>query len=214
MLSLRRRNLPSDTVCLQEGLQVAVLDAVVSSGCLGSPQLALLDPLQDSVGLDGAEFRRLAGREVLRFVVGHWRHPEFMVFILRMNYNPSNAIFVIDISQCGSQNRERPQKGRTLRIEKDRTMRSIVAKLFIGMAITAIGMFGADSSLGTWKYNAAKSKTTSTNPIKSQTDVREATPDGGVKVTRTGQLADGTPVNYSFTYKYDGKEYPVTGATV
>jgi len=43
--------------------------------------------------------------------------------------------------------------------------------------------------------------------------VREATPDGGVTVTRTGQLADGTSVNYSYTYKYDGKEYPVTGAS-
>jgi hypothetical protein len=91
-------------------------------------------------------------------------------------------------------------------------MRSIVAKLFIGVAITAIGMFGADSMLGTWKYNAAKSKTTITNPIKSLTSVLEATPDGGVRMTRSGQLADGTPVNYSFTFKYDGKEYPVTGA--
>jgi hypothetical protein len=90
-------------------------------------------------------------------------------------------------------------------------MRNIAAKLVIGVAITAIGMFGADSTVGTWKYNAAKSKTTSTNPIKSQTDVREATPDGGAKVTRTGQLTDGTPSNYSFAYKYDGKESPVTG---
>ena len=90
-------------------------------------------------------------------------------------------------------------------------MRSIAAKLFIGMVIAAIGMFGADSTLGTWKFNAAKSKSTSTNPIKSQTDVREATPDGGVKVTRTGQLRDGTPSNYSYTYKYDGKACPVTG---
>jgi hypothetical protein len=93
-------------------------------------------------------------------------------------------------------------------------MRSTTAKLVIGMAITAIGVFGADSMLGTWKYNAAKSKTTSTstNPIKSLTSVLEATPDGGAKMTRTGQLADGTPVNYSFTFKYDGKAYPVTGA--
>ena len=91
-------------------------------------------------------------------------------------------------------------------------MRSITAKLLIVMAIPAIAAFGADLSVGTWKYNAAKSKTTSANPTKSQTDVREATPDGGVKITRTGELADGTPANYSFTYKYDGKEYPVTGA--
>src|SRR5450756_410304 len=70
-------------------------------------------------------------------------------------------------------------------------MRSMVAKMAIGVAITAIGMFGADSSAGTWKFNAAKSKTTAANPIKSQTDVREATPDGGGKVTRTGEMADG-----------------------
>ena len=89
-------------------------------------------------------------------------------------------------------------------------MRRIVAKLFVGLAITAIGMFGADSSLGTWNMNVAKSKTTSTNPVKSRTEVWEATPDGGVKVTRTGQLADGADSSGSFTAKYDGKEYPVT----
>ncbi len=90
-------------------------------------------------------------------------------------------------------------------------MRSIAAKLFVGMALTAIGMFGADSTLGTWKFNAAKSKTAAGFQIKQQTDVRVATPDGSVKVTRTGQMADGTAVNFSFTYKYDGKKYPVTG---
>jgi len=91
-------------------------------------------------------------------------------------------------------------------------MRRIVARLVIGVAITAIGMFAADSSVGTWKLNVAKSKITGNYPIKSQTDVREATPDGGVKVTRTGQWADGTPNKGSYTYKYDGKEYPATDA--
>jgi hypothetical protein len=91
-------------------------------------------------------------------------------------------------------------------------MRSVAVKLFIVMAITTIGAFGADNSVGTWKLNVAKSKYTGANPIKSQTDVREATPDGGVKITRTGQLENGTPSNYSYAYKYDGKEHPVTGA--
>lgn len=90
-------------------------------------------------------------------------------------------------------------------------MRSIAAKLVIGLAITAIGLFGADSSLGTWKFNAAKSKSTATNPLKSRTDIYEATPDGGVKVTSTQQRKDGTSNSYSYTFKYDGKEYPVTG---
>jgi hypothetical protein len=92
-------------------------------------------------------------------------------------------------------------------------MRNILAKVFIGMAITSIAMFGADNSIGTWKRNIEKSKSTppATNPITSLTVVYEAV-DGGVKVTATGQVKDGTAINYSSTDKYDGKEYPATGA--
>ena len=88
-------------------------------------------------------------------------------------------------------------------------MQKIVTTLVVGMAITAIGAFAAVSSVATWKFNAAKSKSTSTNPIKSQTDVRETTPDGGVKVTRTGQFTDGTPNAGTYSYNYDGKESSV-----
>jgi hypothetical protein len=93
-------------------------------------------------------------------------------------------------------------------------MKKIAAKLsmlWMGLAITAAVVFAADSTVGTWKLNAAKSQFTGSFVVKSQTDVREATPDGGVKVTREGQLGDGTPVRGSFSYKYDGKEYPATG---
>ncbi len=87
------------------------------------------------------------------------------------------------------------------------------AQLVVVMAITAIAMFGADSEIGTWKLNVAKSKSISMNPLKSRTDVYEATPDGGVKLTRTDERADGASVTYSYSFKYDGREYPVTGAT-
>ena len=90
-------------------------------------------------------------------------------------------------------------------------MRRAVAKLVIGMAITAIGMFGADCSLGTWKLDPTKSKSASANPIQSRTEIWEVTPDNGVKITRTEQRADGTAVTFSYAYKYDGKEYPATG---
>jgi len=92
-------------------------------------------------------------------------------------------------------------------------MRNVVLKVFIGMAITSIGMFGADSLVGTWKRNIAQSKDTppNTNPIKGLTSVNEAS-DGGIKMTVTGELQNGTPINSSYTVKYDGKEYPVTGA--
>jgi len=90
-------------------------------------------------------------------------------------------------------------------------MRRIAGTLLIGLAIMVTGMFAADSSVGTWKLNPAKSKSTSSSPLKSRTDVREATPEGGIKLTRTEQSASGVSSDSTFTYKYDGREYPATG---
>jgi len=81
----------------------------------------------------------------------------------------------------------------------------------VGVAITAIGAFAADNSLGTWKLNMEKSKFSPSAPVKNLTTTREAS-DGGLKATTTGEQADGTAINASFTAKYDGKEYPTTGA--
>ena len=91
-------------------------------------------------------------------------------------------------------------------------MRNFFLKVFVVVAITAAGMFGADNSIGTWKLNAAKSKSTGTNALKTRTEAYEVMSDGLVKITRSDQRADGTSLNYSFTFRYDGKEYPVTGA--
>jgi hypothetical protein len=92
-------------------------------------------------------------------------------------------------------------------------MQKILAKLFFGTlitSITAIGALAADNSLGTWKLNMEKSKFSPSAPVKSLTQTREAS-DGGVKVTTTGEQADGTPINASYTAKYDGTETSVTG---
>jgi hypothetical protein len=93
-------------------------------------------------------------------------------------------------------------------------MRSLAAKLVIGLAITSIGMFAADdNSIGNWKRNVAESKATPAvaNPITSLTIVNEAA-DGGIKTTVTGERQDGTAINSGGTIKYDAKDYPVTGA--
>jgi hypothetical protein len=90
-------------------------------------------------------------------------------------------------------------------------MRHILAKLAMGTALTVLGMAGADNTLGTWKCNVDKTKSSGAPTLKSLTTVREAS-DGGVKVTSTGESMDGTAINSSYTAKYDGKEYPVTGA--
>lgn len=91
-------------------------------------------------------------------------------------------------------------------------MQRIATKLVVGLAITAIGLFASDIMIGTWKFNAAKSRSTSTNQVKSRTEIWEATLDGGVKVTRSEEWVDGSTINASYAFKYDGKEYPVTGA--
>jgi len=76
----------------------------------------------------------------------------------------------------------------------------------------AVAGFGGDNSLGTWKLNVAKTEYTPPPlPVKSLTTIREAS-DGGVKVTSTGERADGTAIKSSYTAKYDGKDNPVTGA--
>ena len=75
----------------------------------------------------------------------------------------------------------------------------------------ASAAFSADNSLGTWKLNMEKSKFSPAAPVKSLTSIREAS-DGGVKVTTTGEQADGTAINASYSAKYDGNESPVTGA--
>ena len=90
-------------------------------------------------------------------------------------------------------------------------MRTILTKALIALAITTVAAFGADNTLGTWKLDVAKSKyTPAPMPIKSLTVTREAS-DGGVKVTITGEQADGTAINATYTAKYDGTPVSVTG---
>lgn len=80
-----------------------------------------------------------------------------------------------------------------------------IVAFFAGIAVC----LGADSNMGTWKLNEAKSKL---NPAatKNHTVVYEAAGDS-VKVTVDGVGSDGKPVHSEWTGKYDGKDYPATG---
>ena len=90
-------------------------------------------------------------------------------------------------------------------------MRNVFARVSLFAVLTALGMAGADNTIGTWKLNMEKSKVmVGPTAIKSLTTTREAV-EGGVKLTATGTRADGA-LNSSYTAKYDGKSYPVTGA--
>lgn len=85
-------------------------------------------------------------------------------------------------------------------------------KAIMGMAITAIGMLGADISVGVWKRNIVDTKYASPNPnpITNLIMVREPVP-GGLKITSKGHRLDGTPINYTVTVRYDGEDYRVSG---
>jgi len=75
------------------------------------------------------------------------------------------------------------------------------------MGAVALMASPADNTLGTWKYVPEKSNGRN---IASLTQTRENV-DGGVKVTVTGESADGHSINSVWVGKYDGK--PVKIAT-
>lgn len=90
-------------------------------------------------------------------------------------------------------------------------MRKQLIHLSVILAMASLAAFGADNSTGTWKLNIEKSKyTPAPMPVKSLTVTREAT-EGGVKQTTSGERADGTAINATYTAKYDGKDVQVTG---
>src|ERR1039458_6500244 len=90
-------------------------------------------------------------------------------------------------------------------------MRTILTQALIALAITTVAAFGADNTLGTWKLDVAQSKyTPAPFPLKSLTVTREAS-DGGVKVTITGEQADGTAINATYTTKRGGEGVQVRG---
>ena len=86
---------------------------------------------------------------------------------------------------------------------------------FLVGAVLALGVgsaaLAADSIDGTWKLNVAKSKFTPGPAPKSQTRTYKETADG-TSLTFTGVAADGSAVSGQSTFKYDGKDYTMTGS--
>lgn len=82
--------------------------------------------------------------------------------------------------------------------------------LAVGSASVASAATAADPAVGTWKLNLEKSKFNPGPAFKSQTRSYEATADG-LKLTFSGVAADGSTVSGESTFKYDGKDYPISG---
>jgi hypothetical protein len=87
--------------------------------------------------------------------------------------------------------------------------RHLVIPVVAALVMSAT-LLAANTSVGTWKYNAAKSKFNPGPGYKSRTVKIE--PHGeGIKVSVDGVSGDGRKHSYSYTAQYDGKDYPVTG---
>jgi hypothetical protein len=69
----------------------------------------------------------------------------------------------------------------------------------------------ADPVVGTWTLNLAKSKFSPGPAPKSQTRTYAATADG-LDMTVTGTNADGSAVSQKSSFKYDGKDYAISGS--
>jgi hypothetical protein len=68
-----------------------------------------------------------------------------------------------------------------------------------------------DPVVGTWTLNLAKSKFPPGAAPQSQTRVYTQSADG-TSLNATGVSADGSAISQKSTFKYDGKDYPFSGA--
>lgn len=93
-------------------------------------------------------------------------------------------------------------------------MKTLIGTLALGallaLSSVAIAADASDSVVGTWQLNTAKSTGNAPMP-KSETRMYTAAP-GGVALTWKRVGADGKDSTVKTTFKYDGKDYPVTGS--
>ena len=93
-----------------------------------------------------------------------------------------------------------------------------ISTLVIGalLAVTAGTTFAAGMSAhsidGTWTMNAEKSKFSGPG-FKSQTRTYSEAADGAITMAFKGVASDGSAVSGGSTFKYDGKDYPITGSS-
>jgi hypothetical protein len=81
----------------------------------------------------------------------------------------------------------------------------------LGILVLGWSLWAASPIVGTWKLDVAKSKYSPGPAPKSATITYEETADG---IKRTGETidAEGKATSFTYTAKYDGKDYPITGS--
>jgi hypothetical protein len=87
----------------------------------------------------------------------------------------------------------------------------VATVLSVATGSAAIAASHPDPAIGTWVLNLDKSKFSPGSAPKSATRTYAQTADG-ILLTFSGVAADGTAISGQSTFKYDGKDYPITGA--
>jgi hypothetical protein len=87
-------------------------------------------------------------------------------------------------------------------------MRTMIVALSFFVA-ASIASFAADSNVGTWKLNDAKSKIPA--GMSKNTSVVYTAEGDSYKAVVDGVDGSGKPTHNEWTGKFDGKDYPVTG---
>jgi hypothetical protein len=89
---------------------------------------------------------------------------------------------------------------------------TLIFGCIVGLALSvAHATSSGDPVLGTWKLNVAKSEFTPGPGWQSQIRVYQVTPEG-VAVTWAGVDAKGEKMQVSYSYAYDGRDYPMLGS--
>jgi len=97
--------------------------------------------------------------------------------------------------------------------EKRYAMRIYTRSILPVLLLTSVALWGANPFVGVWKMNPAKSKYTADHPApKSLTATIREQPDGIVVDDAAGEDAKGNPIHAHYTAKFDGKDYPLSGA--
>jgi len=98
-------------------------------------------------------------------------------------------------------------------IENPDSMAGMKAKtigLILAVSLVACAAsFAANSQMGTWKLNEAKSKITP--GTMKNTHVVYSSMLGQVKINTDGIDPSGKPIHVEWSGKFDGKDYPVSG---
>ena len=92
-----------------------------------------------------------------------------------------------------------------------RDTRPLLRVVVVGSLVLALGTIAlAQSNVGTWTLNVARSKYSNNNPPKSATLKIEGS--GNVTVTTVDLVApDGSTQHWSWRSAYDGRDVPISG---